>query len=101
LLGGSMCRMFNHAVAPKLSPKHVGTDDALLFRFHHWLANLRILEIEEVKLVPYTPDSHPIIERLIETTRGEYLDRVFFGNSVAFISLAGATQFSTTRSERR
>jgi len=32
--------------------------------------------------VPYVPTSHPFIERLIGTVRREYLDRVFFWNSV-------------------
>jgi hypothetical protein len=27
--------------------------------------NLRVLEIEEIKSVPYTPVSHPFVERLI------------------------------------
>jgi hypothetical protein len=36
-----------------------------LFRFHRWLANLRVLAIEEVKSVPYAPVSRPFIERLV------------------------------------
>jgi len=43
---------------------------------------MRLLEIEEVKLVLYIPVSHPFIERLISTIRREYLDRVFFWNTV-------------------
>jgi hypothetical protein len=35
-----------------------------LFRFHRWLANLRMLEVEEIKSVPYAPISHPFVERL-------------------------------------
>jgi len=53
-----------------------------LFRFHRWLANLRVLEIEEIKSVPYIPISHPFIERLLGTVRHEYLDRVFFCNTL-------------------
>ena len=45
-----------------------------LFRFHRWLANLRVLEIDEIKSVPYAPVSHPFVERLIGTIRREYLD---------------------------
>src|SRR2546422_4816540 len=52
------------------------------FRFHRWLANLRVLAIEEVKSVPYAPVSHPFIERLIGTVRREYLDRIFFWNAI-------------------
>ena len=58
------------------------TDHDPLFRFHRWLANLRVLEIEETKSVPCVPSSHPFIERLIGTVRREYLDRVFFWNEV-------------------
>jgi putative transposase len=49
---------------------------------HRWLANLRVLEIEEIKSVPYAPMSHPFIERLIGTVRREYLDHVFFWNAI-------------------
>jgi transposase InsO family protein len=52
-----------------------------LFRFHRWLANLRVLEIGEIKTVPYTPVSHPFVERLIGTIRREYLDQAFFWNA--------------------
>ena len=58
------------------------TDHDPLFRFHRWLANLRVLEIEEIKSVPYAPVSHPFVERLIGTIRREYLDRLFFWNAV-------------------
>ena len=80
--GMSVCRMFNHAVAGQPLPKHVSTDHDPLFRFYRWRANLRVLEIEEVKSVPYAPVSHPFVERLIGTIRREYLDRVFFWNAV-------------------
>jgi len=58
------------------------TDHDPLFRFHRWLANLRVLEIEEIKSVPYAPVSHPFVERLIGTLRREYLDRMFFWNAL-------------------
>ena len=76
-----VCRMFNHAIAGQSLPKHLSTDNDPLFRFHRWLANLRVLEIDEIKSVPYVPVSHPFIERLIGTVRREYLDRMFFWNS--------------------
>jgi transposase InsO family protein len=74
--------MFNHAIAGEPLPKRLSTDHDPPFRFHRWLANLRVLEIEEIKSVPYTPVSHPFVERLIGTVRREYLDRVFFWNGV-------------------
>jgi len=80
--GVSVCRMFNHAVAGRPAPKHVSTDHDPMFRFHRWRANLRVLEIEEVKSAPYAPVSHPFVERLIGTIRREYLDRVLFWNAV-------------------
>ena len=80
--GVSVCRMFNHAIAGQPLPKHLSTDHDPLFRFHRWLANLRVLAIEEVKPVPYAPVSHPFIERLIGTIRREYLDREFFWNAM-------------------
>jgi hypothetical protein len=45
------------------------------------MANLRILEIDEIKTVPHVPLSHPFVERLIGTTRREFLDQVLFWNA--------------------
>ena len=42
---------------------------------------LRILEIDAIKTVPQVPRSHPFVERLIGTTRREYLDQVLFWNA--------------------
>jgi hypothetical protein len=47
-----------------------------VFEAHRWMANLRILEIDEIKTVPHVPLSHPIVERLIGTPRREFLDQV-------------------------
>ena len=77
--GISVCRMFNHAIAGQPLPKHLSTDHDPLFRFHRWLANLRVLEIDEIKSVPNVPASHPYSERLIDTIRREYL--VFFSGT--------------------
>jgi len=79
--GVSACRMFLRATAGQTLPKRASTDHDPLFRFHRWLANLRVLAIEEVKSVPYAPVSHPFIERLIGTMRRECLDHVFFWNA--------------------
>ena len=80
--GVSVCRMFNHALAGQRPPRHLSTDHDALFRFHRWLANLRVLAIEDVKSVPSAPVSHPFIERLIGTIRREYLDRELFWNAM-------------------
>lgn len=37
--------------------------------------------IGEIKTVPYTPLSHPYIERVIGMIRREYLDRTLFWNA--------------------
>jgi len=80
--GVSVCRMFNYATSGQPPPKHLSTDNDPLFRFHRWLANLRVLEIDAIKSVPYIPVSHPFVERLIGTIRRECLDRMFFWNAV-------------------
>ena len=79
--GIAVCRMFNRAIAKHPMPKRISIDHDPLFRFHRWLANLRVREIEEIKSVPYAPVSHPFVERLIGTIRRELLDRAFFWNA--------------------
>jgi hypothetical protein len=58
--------------------KYLSSDHDPPYRFHQWQANLRILDIKEIKTVPYVPLSHPFIERLIETIRRERLDQSLF-----------------------
>jgi putative transposase len=41
---------------------------------------LRVLEIDEIKTLPFVPCSHPFVERLIGTIRREYLDHALFWN---------------------
>ena len=78
--GPAVCRMFNRAVAKQTMPKHLSSDHDPLFRFQRWQANLRILEIDEIKSFPDTPRSHAFIERLIGTIRREHLDQTLFRN---------------------
>jgi putative transposase len=78
--GPSVCRMFNRAIARQRMPRHLSSDHDPLFRFQRWLANLRILEIDEIKSIPCTPRSHPFVERLIGTIRRECLDQTLFWN---------------------
>jgi putative transposase len=61
-----------------MAPRYLSSDNDPLFLFRQWNANLRILDVMEVKTVPYVPLSHPFIERLIGTIRREYLDQVPF-----------------------
>jgi putative transposase len=74
--GIALCRMFNRAT--HTLPRYLSSDHDPLYRFHQWQANLRVLEIQEIKTVPYVPLSHPFIERLIGTIRREYLDQTLF-----------------------
>jgi transposase InsO family protein len=69
--GMALCRMFNTAISSQGAPKYLSSDNDPLFQYHQWQANLRILGIDEIKTVPYTPRSHPFIERLIGTIRRE------------------------------
>src|SRR5471032_1789318 len=78
--GVAVCRMFNHAKSGQPLPKHLSTDHDPLFRFHRWRANLRVLEIKEIKSVPFVPCSHPFVERLIGTIRRDHLDHLWFWN---------------------
>lgn len=79
--GPAVCRMFGQIISGAAPPTYLSSDNDPLFEFHRWKANLRILDIEEVKTVPYVPLSHPFIERLIGTVRREYLDHTPFWNA--------------------
>ena len=79
--GVALCRMFNTTIATQGARYFFSSDNDPLFRYHRWQANLRILEIQEIKTVPYVPLSHPFIERLIGTMRREFLDPMFFSNA--------------------
>lgn len=63
--GVTHCRIFNQIAAGNPVPKYLSSDNDPLFVFHLWKANLRILEIDELKSVPDTPTSYPFIERII------------------------------------
>jgi transposase InsO family protein len=76
--GPALCRMFQQAIRCQSLPKSLSTDNDPLYRFHQWQANLRVLEITEIKTVPDVPLSHPFVERLIGTIRRECLDQTLF-----------------------
>ena len=58
--GVALCRMFNSAISTIATPKYLSSDNDPLFKYHRWQANLRILEIDEIKSIPYTPNAHPL-----------------------------------------
>jgi len=70
--GVALCRMFNRAIrGQRRMPNFLSSDNDPLYRFHQWQANVRILDVTEIKSVPYVPLSHPFVERLIGTVRHE------------------------------
>ena len=73
--------MFNTAISTQGIPHYLSSDNDPLFLYHRWQANLRILDVKEIKSIPYVPLSHPFVERLIGTIRREYLDHVRFWNA--------------------
>jgi putative transposase len=70
--------MFNAIVSGKSLPKYLSSDNDPLFLFHRWKANLRIIDVEEIKTVHGVPTSHPFVERLIGSIRSELLDHTLF-----------------------
>jgi putative transposase len=76
--GVALYRMFQRAIRGCRLPKYLSSDHDPLYRFHQWQANLQILEVTEIKTIPYVPLSHPFVERLIGTVRRELLDRTLF-----------------------
>jgi putative transposase len=75
--------MFNDVLVGRSEsiPQSLSSDHDPLFLFHRWRANLRILQIREIKTVPYVPPSHPFVERLIGTIQREFLDQAPFWTS--------------------
>ncbi len=76
--GRALCGMFNHAIRGLSRPTRLSSDHDPLYRFRQWRANLRVLQVTEVKSVPSVPLSHPFVERLIGTLRRECVDRLLF-----------------------
>ncbi len=62
--------MFNKAISAAGQPRYLSSDNDPLFNYNQWQANLRILEIEEIKSFPYVPMSHPLVEWSVGTRSG-------------------------------
>src|SRR5215471_6637328 len=69
--GSALCRIFRRAIQGQSLAKYLSTDHHPLYRFHQWQANLRVLEVVEIKTVPHESLSHPYVERLVGTLRRE------------------------------
>ena len=76
--GKALCRMFSEATSGQGWPTHIGSDNDPLFQYHRWKANLRVLQVDEIKSLPHVPMSHPFVERLIGSVRRELLDQTLF-----------------------
>ena len=76
--GRVLCRMLNQATSGQDWPKYLSSDNDPLFQYHRWKANLRVLDIHEIKSLPHVPMSHPFVERLIGSVRRELLDHTLF-----------------------
>ena len=85
--GASMCCMFNKIISSNGIPQRLSSDNDRLFQYYQWQANLRILDVKEIKSVPYTPTSHPFIERLIGNRVLEQ-----FGVNTLIICFSGITR---------
>lgn len=79
--GIAACQMFNKIISKEQLPTYLSSDNDPLFTFHRWKANLRILEIKEIKSRPCQPRSHPFVERLIGSVRRELLAKILFWTS--------------------
>jgi hypothetical protein len=90
--GVGLCRMFNHVIHTQTLPQYLRSDHDPLYRFHQWQANLRVLDVKEIKTVPYVPLSHPFVERLIGPIRREYLDQTLFWTTPDLEQKLGAFQ---------
>ena len=49
--GVILCQMFHRAIRGHSLPKRLSSDHDPLYRFHQWQANLRVLEVAEIKTV--------------------------------------------------
>jgi hypothetical protein len=47
--------MIHRAIRGQTTPNYLSTDNDPLYRFHQWQADLRVLEVTEIKTVPYVP----------------------------------------------
>ena len=78
--GEVLCSMFREIVSNIPTPKYLSLDNDPLYRFDRWAPELESMMINPIYSIPLTPISHPFVERLIGTTRREYLDQLFFWN---------------------
>jgi hypothetical protein len=95
--GADVCRMFNAAIHRQGAPQYFSTDHDPLFAAHRWMANLRTLEIEEIKTVRHVPLSHPLVERLDLNDEARILDHVLCWNAVTWSANLPSSRCTTRR----
>ncbi|MDA7645382.1 integrase core domain-containing protein [bacterium] len=78
--GEALCSLFREIAANIPTPKYLSLNNDPLYRFDRWAPELESMMINPIYSIPLTPISHPFVERLIGTTRREYLDQLFFWN---------------------
>lgn len=77
--GHNLCFMFNQILGEaSVIPNRISRDRDPLYKFEQWTRNLELVGIEQVFGPPYTPIANPFIERVIGTTRREFLDKTLF-----------------------
>ena len=80
--GANLCYMFNRiAATSKQYPRRLSRDNDPLFRYYQWIVNLDMMDVDVVRSIPFTPTSHPFVERLIGTVRREFTDEILFWNT--------------------
>jgi putative transposase len=84
--GPVLCRMFNKATSGHDWPTYLSSDNDPLFQYQRWKANLRVLDIGEIKSLPPVPMSHPFVERLIGRIRRELLDHTLFWTATDLVN---------------
>ena len=60
---------FKRAIQTPTLPQYLSSDHDPLNRFHQWQANLRVLEIQEIKTVPYVNRVGPVANEISDLTR--------------------------------
>jgi hypothetical protein len=64
--GPSLCLMLQRAIQGQGLPKYLSTDNDPLYRFHQWQANLRVLEVVEIKTYPMCRSPIPLLSDSLE-----------------------------------
>jgi len=55
-----LCRMFHRAIRGHRLPRNLSSDYDPPYRFHQWQANLQVLEVTDIKTVPYDDPSRDL-----------------------------------------